>query len=66
MNEPTLFDPGRIVAQACPVGGCQAIRLPGQDRVPTCAHDLEPEHRRRPNGCLNTVDPTTMPFPEGY
>lgn len=54
MKQTELFNPARTMPCPCPVGWCQAIRLPGQDRVITCAHDLNPEHRRRPRGCLNT------------
>jgi hypothetical protein len=64
--QPALFDAARTTPTACPVGHCQAIRLPNQDKVATCAHDLDPERRRRPRGCLNTYDPATAPFPEGY
>ena len=66
VNQPELFDVTRTVPTACPVGNCQAIRLPGQHQVSTCAHDLEPEHRRRPNGCLNTIDNRHSVWPEGY
>ncbi len=66
MNQPELFSPAATVPQACPVGHCQAIRLPDQDRVLTCAHDLDPEPSRRPRGCLNAYDPATAPMPEGY
>jgi len=67
VNQPELFDVSRTVPTSCPVGSCQAIRLAGQDgQVPTCQHDLEPDQRRRPNGCLNTIDPAHTPFPEGY
>jgi hypothetical protein len=66
MNQPELFDVSRTVPTACPAGHCQAIRLPGQHRVLTCAHDLEPDRRKRPNGCLNTYDPATAPMPEGF
>jgi len=68
-NQRELFDVSRTVATACPVGSCQAIRLAGQDgNVPTCAHDLSRDELRgkRPRHCLNTIDPTTAPFPEGY
>ena len=59
MNDPQLFDPERTIPTACPVGHCEAIRLPGQDRVVTCSHDLEPAHpyrTKRPKGCLNAID----------
>lgn len=69
MNQPELFDVSRTVPTACPAGHCQAIRLPGQQRVVTCEYDLEPAHPyrgKRPKGCLNTYDPATAPLPEGY
>lgn len=66
MNQPALFDASKTCPTPCPVGHCAAIRFPSQDKVPTCAHDLDPEHRARPKGCLNTIDPATAPFPEGY
>lgn len=60
MNQPALFDPAQTQPQHCPIGHCQAIRQPNQDRVPTCAHDLNQEHhRKRPRGCLNAYDPST-------
>lgn len=65
MTQRELFDPARTVAIACPVGHCQAIRLPGQDRVITCAHDLDPQ-RKRPRGCLNAIDNSKTDFPEGF
>lgn len=65
MNQRKLYDPATTVPTACPVGRCQAIRLPGQTKVITCAHDLDPSGRR-PKQCLNHVDPATAPFPEGY
>lgn len=68
VTEPTLFDVSRTVPTTCPIGHCQAIRLPGQDRVPTCQHDLSTHEPRgkRPRHCLNTIDPATTPFPDGY
>lgn len=63
MNQPELFDPSRTVPTACPVGRCQAIRLPGQTRVVTCAHDLERELGKRPKGCLNTYRPEHVEIP---
>jgi len=67
-NQMPMFDVSRTVPTACPVGSCAAIRLPGQDQVPTCAHDLNRDEPRgkRPRACLNTIDPATTPFPEGY
>jgi hypothetical protein len=66
MKQTELFDVSRTIPTPCPFGACQAIRLPGQDRVLTCAHDLEPEPGRRPRGCLNTYDPATAPLPDGF
>ena len=63
MSQTALFDPAATVPAACPEGNCQAIRLPGQHRVPTCAHDLDPETRRRPKGCLNAYQPETAEIP---
>lgn len=65
-DQPALFDPSRTGPQPCPVPHCQAIRLPAQDRVITCAHDLDPERRTRPRHCLNAIDPATAAFPDGY
>lgn len=65
--DAALFDADQLVEKPCPVNGCGAIRLPGQDRVATCRHDLEPPDDRpyrRPNGCLNR-QPANQ-FPEGY
>ncbi len=56
MTQSELFDPADTVPEACPHGHCQAIRHPGQHQVITCAHDLNPEHRPRPKGCLNAID----------
>jgi hypothetical protein len=63
MNQPELFDVSQTVSTACPVGHCQAIRTPGQTKVVTCAHDLDPETRRRPRGCLNTYRPEHAEIP---
>ena len=66
-DQAELFDVASTQPQACPTPGCGAIRLAGQtDRIVTCQHDLEPEHRRRPRACLNAIDPATTSFPEGY
>lgn len=66
MNERPLFDVAAL-STTCPVPGCQAIRLPDQDRVVTCAHDqavaIGDVPGRRPRGCLNTYDPSTSPIP---
>lgn len=62
-DQPALFDPARTVATSCPVPHCQAIRLPNQQRVITCAHDLDPERKTRPKSCLNRVDPATSEIP---
>lgn len=67
MNQPALFDASKVSPTPCPVPHCGAIRLAGQTtRLITCAHDLEPQQRRRPRQCLNAWDPTADPFPEGY
>lgn len=58
-----LFDPDKVTDTSCPVPWCGAIRLAGQDKVITCAHELDPEHRRRPKGCLNTYRPEHTPIP---
>ena len=58
---PTLFDPDRTGPTVCP--HCQAIRYPNQHRAITCAHDLNPETRRRPKGCLNTYQPEHQEIP---
>lgn len=63
MNQTELFDAARTTPCPCPIGTCPAIRFPGQERVITCAHDLDPEHRRRPKGCLNTYDQTNAAIP---
>ena len=66
-TDARLFDPARTTSQACPVPHCPAIRTAGQQgRLITCAHDLDPERRKRPNGCLNAHDNSTAPFPDGY
>lgn len=63
-TDPHLFDPAENTPQTCAAGHCQAIRLPGQHGpIITCAHDLDPEHRRRPRGCLNAYDPATAEIP---
>jgi len=63
MNEPQLFDPDTTCPTACPVGHCGAIRFPTQQKVTTCAHDLEPDPKRRPRGCLNAHDPEHAEIP---
>lgn len=65
MNQPALFDAAQTQPQHCPIGHCQAIRLAGQqDRVITCAHDLDQEHhRKRPQGCLNRIDNAHQDIP---
>lgn len=60
-----LFDSSRTQPLPCAVPGCQAIRLPDQQRVPTCAWDLERDGRR-PRGCLNRVDNAHTAWPKGY
>lgn len=56
-----LFDPDHTGPTVC--AHCQAIRYPNQHRAITCAHDLNPETRRRPNGCLNTYQPEHQEIP---
>lgn len=63
MNDLALFDVDRTTPTACPVGHCPAIRFPQQDRVPTCAHDLEREPVPRPKGCLNSYRPEHADIP---
>lgn len=64
MNQRELFDPDRTVATSCPIGHCQAVRLPSQTgRIISCAHDLDPESRRRPSGCLNEYRPEHAEIP---
>ena len=66
MNQPELFDTSRTVSTACPVPGCGAIRLPGQDRVVTCDVDLARATAwvTRPPNCLNMPKPqhTGIPY----
>lgn len=64
MNDRALFDVSQTVPTTCNV--CQAIRQPGQTKTDKCAHDHDPEPRRRPKNCLNAHDPATAPFPEGF
>lgn len=71
MSQPSLFDPSQTVPTPCPVPGCQAIRFPGQTKVPTCDVDRDralgiSPRWKRPGGCLNTYDPAHDPFPKGY
>lgn len=66
VNQPALFDADRTTPVACPVGHCQAIRFPDQDKVPTCACDLERVTQGwvpRPAGCLNTYRPEHAEIP---
>lgn len=58
---PTLFDAAQLAETRCPA--CGAIRFPQQPRAITCAHDLDPERRRRPRGCLNTYRPEHAEVP---
>lgn len=67
MAELALFDADRTTPTACPVGHCPAIRFPDQQKVPTCACDLERAQGdwvRRPAGCLNEYKPqhTDIPY----
>jgi hypothetical protein len=64
----TLFDPALLEPAHCAT--CGAIRTTGQDRVPTCAYDLqthmplfERDHPKRPRNCLNSQDPQTAKVP---
>lgn len=63
-QQTELFDPSATCPTPCPVHACPAIRFPGQTRVITCQHDLDPEHKRRPKGCLNQYRPehTEIPY----
>lgn len=60
---PTLFDASRTQPTSCQAPGCGAIRLPDQQRCATCAHDLDPEQRKRPRACLNATDPAHQEIP---
>jgi hypothetical protein len=68
MTDRPLFDVDRTVPTACPVPGCNAIRLPGQDKVTNCQVDAARavEWTARPKACLNQFDPTANPWPEGF
>lgn len=68
MNQPELFDPAATGPQQCPV--CGATRNPDEPDV-NCEWEqkrdaLEQYLGRRPRSCLNTYDPATAPFPDGY
>lgn len=67
MVTPQLFDPATTEPAPCPVPGCAAIRLPGQQgQLLTCQHDLDRAagvHELRPKACANNVDPATAPIP---
>lgn len=56
-----LFNAGNLNPQQCP--HCQTILYPHQTRAINCAHDLDPDRRRRPRGCLNRTDPATNAIP---
>lgn len=68
MNQPDLFDVQRTTTAQCQV--CGATRDPDQPKAIACEHDRDQQSgtapRKRPHNCLNTIDPTTTPFPEGY
>jgi hypothetical protein len=64
MNNPQLFDVQRLGPVECPV--CSATRQPDQPRATQCEYDRDITLRRRPAACINTTDPATAPFPEGY
>lgn len=66
LNELALFDADRTVTVRCSV--CGATRQPGDERAPDCTVDRDRRagtlaYRRRPVGCLNTIDPETTPIP---
>ncbi len=68
MNQAELFDVARTTTAQCAT--CGATRQPTEPTAPACAYDRDRQAgttpRRRPHNCLNTYDPTTAPFPEGY
>lgn len=69
MTQPELFDKQQVTDTVCPVPGCQAIRFAGQQRAPTCRHDRDQalgNYGRRPKQCVNTIDPATSPWPDGF
>lgn len=67
VDQPQLFDVDRTTPQACPVPGCGAIRLPGQDKVVTCEYDTAKHFGEwtggRPKGCPNYPRPEHQPIP---
>lgn len=69
MTAGRLFDPQRTTTAVCSV--CRATREPHEDRAPACTVDRDRaagalHHRRRPVGCLNTIDPATTEWPDGF
>lgn len=68
-DQPMLFDVKRLGPITCSV--CGATRQPDETKAQACTIDRDRqagvlEHRRRPIGCLNAIDNTTAPFPDGY
>jgi hypothetical protein len=66
-----LFDASTTEPAPCPVPGCAAIRLAGQQgQLVTCQYDLDRAagdiHTHRPRACANTIDPAHTPWPDGY
>ena len=67
MKQPELFDVSRTTTVRCSV--CGATREPTETRAAACSIDRDRDagsltHRRRPVGCLNTIDPqhTQIPY----
>jgi hypothetical protein len=60
-----LFDVKRLGPVVCSV--CGATRDPDEKKAVACTADRDREfYPRRPVGCLNTYDPATSDFPEGF
>ena len=71
MTQPSLFDPNTTAPQRCQVPDCTAVRPAGQNGlIQGCRHDLDRNAGivgyRRPKLCVNTIDPATYPWPEGF
>ena len=66
-QQPALF-PADQLATECPV--CGATKQPHDEKAEACTVDRDRAiglpYRRRPRACLNSHDPTTTPFPEGF
>ena len=61
-----MLDTRQVADTVCPVPGCGAIRFAGQERTPTCMHDLDlhvDRRKPRPRLCVNAYDPATTPIP---